>query len=36
MIAVPNAKHHLMLDEPLAFVAALRSVLTMWEVDAGD
>ena len=31
MIAVPNAKHHLMLDQPLAFVTALRSVLNMWD-----
>lgn len=33
MIAVPNAKHHLMLDQPLAFVTALRSVLTMWDIQ---
>ena len=32
MIAVPNAKHHLMLDQPLAFVTALRSVLNMWDI----
>jgi len=31
MIAVPEAEHHLMLDQPLAFVAALRSVLAMWS-----
>lgn len=30
IIAVPGARHHLMLDEPLAFVAAIRSVLEMW------
>lgn len=30
MIAVPEAEHHLMLDQPLAFVAALRSVLALW------
>ncbi len=32
MIAVPKAEHHLMLDQPLAFVAALRSVLALWDV----
>lgn len=32
MIAVPHAEHHLMLDQPLAFVAALRSVLALWDV----
>lgn len=33
MIAVPEAEHHLMLDQPLAFVAALRSVLTTWDIQ---
>lgn len=33
MIAVPNAKHHLMLDQPLAFVTALRSVLALWDIQ---
>ena len=31
MIAVPEAEHHLMLDQPLGFVAALRSTLAMWD-----
>jgi pimeloyl-ACP methyl ester carboxylesterase len=31
MIAVPQAEHHLMLDQPLAFVTALRSVLALWD-----
>lgn len=31
IIAVPEAKHHLMLDQPLALVAALRSVLEFWR-----
>ncbi len=31
MIGIPNAKHHLMLDEPIAFVTALRSVLALWQ-----
>lgn len=31
IIAVPQARHHLMLDQPLAFVAALLSVLALWN-----
>lgn len=31
MIAVPEAEHHLMLDQPIAFVTALRSVLALWK-----
>lgn len=31
IIAVPEARHHLMLDQPLAFVTALRSVLAFWD-----
>ena len=31
MMAVPEAEHHLMLDQPLAFAAALRSVLACWK-----
>lgn len=30
MIAIPEAEHHLMLDQPLALVTALRSVLALW------
>ncbi len=30
LIAVPEARHHLMLDQPLAFVAALRALLALW------
>lgn len=30
MIAIPRAAHHLMLDQPLAFTTALRTVLEMW------
>ena len=33
MIAVPEAEHHLMLDQPLAFVTALRSVLALWDIQ---
>jgi len=34
IVAVPAARHHLMLDQPLAFVTALRSILTMWDNSA--
>lgn len=30
MISVPEARHHLMLDQPLAFVAALRGLFSAW------
>lgn len=30
VIEIPEAQHHVMLDQPLAFVAALRSVLAGW------
>lgn len=30
MIGIPNARHHLMLDQPIAFVTALRSILALW------
>lgn len=30
VIEIPEAQHHLMLDQPLAFVAALRAVLETW------
>ena len=33
IIAVPEARHHLMLDQPLAFVAALRALLAGWSIE---
>ena len=30
IVAVPEAQHHVMLDQPLAFVAALRLLLDSW------
>lgn len=30
-IEIPEAQHHIMLDQPLAFVAALRSLLGEWN-----
>jgi pimeloyl-ACP methyl ester carboxylesterase len=29
-VSIPEAQHHLMLDQPLAFVAALRALLAAW------
>ena len=31
-VAVPDAAHHLMLDQPLAFVAAVRALLAGWAL----
>ncbi len=31
LVEIPQAHHHLMLDQPLAFIAALRALLTDWE-----
>ena len=31
VVEVPEARHHLMLDQPLAVVAALRSILASWD-----
>jgi len=31
IIDIPNARHHLMLDQPIAFIAALKSVLAIWR-----
>jgi pimeloyl-ACP methyl ester carboxylesterase len=31
-VAVPDAYHHVMLDQPLAFVSALRSILALWRM----
>ncbi len=34
-IVVPAAHHHLMMDQPLAFVAVLRTLLSCWPVRVG-
>jgi pimeloyl-ACP methyl ester carboxylesterase len=31
VVAIPEARHHVTLDRPLAFVAALRTLLLAWE-----
>jgi pimeloyl-ACP methyl ester carboxylesterase len=33
-IVVPEAHHHLMVDQPLAFVTAIRAVLAGWRIAA--
>ena len=33
IIGIPGAAHHLMLDEPIAFVSVLRSILAQWSVE---
>lgn len=35
VIQIPEAHHHLMLDQPLAFVAALRTLLADWDHSVG-
>lgn len=35
MVEIPNARHHIMLDEPLALVAALRAQLANWALLHG-
>jgi pimeloyl-ACP methyl ester carboxylesterase len=29
-IVIPDSEHHVMVDQPMALVAALRTVLTLW------
>jgi pimeloyl-ACP methyl ester carboxylesterase len=31
VVEIPQAYHHLLLDQPLAFVSALRAILADWE-----
>jgi pimeloyl-ACP methyl ester carboxylesterase len=31
-VEIPEAEHHVMIDQPLAFVAALRALLAAWPV----
>lgn len=32
-MAIPDADHHVMIDQPLAFVAALRGLLAGWRLE---
>ncbi len=37
IVEIPEARHHVMLDQPLAFVAALRAILDGWvRTDSGE
>lgn len=31
IIEIPHARHHLMLDQPIAFVSSLKAVLALWN-----
>jgi pimeloyl-ACP methyl ester carboxylesterase len=31
VVSIPVAHHHLLLDQPLAFVAAVRTLLADWQ-----
>jgi len=35
MMMIPEGHHHLMMDQPIAFVTALRALLTSWPVRVG-
>jgi pimeloyl-ACP methyl ester carboxylesterase len=32
-VVIPEAEHHVMIDQPLAFVAALRALMTVWPAS---
>ena len=34
VVTIPSAHHHVMLDQPLAFVTALRALLAGWHVTS--
>lgn len=34
IIGIPNARHHLMLDEPVAFASVLKTLLSIWQTKA--
>ena len=31
MVSIPDAQHHVMLDQPLAFIEAIHAQLKRWE-----
>jgi hypothetical protein len=33
-IVIPDSEHHIMVDQPLALVAALRTLLAVWPGSA--
>jgi pimeloyl-ACP methyl ester carboxylesterase len=36
IVAVPGARHHLMLDQPLAFASTLRALLEKWRLQGAS
>ena len=34
-IEIPEAEHHVMIDQPLAFISALRALLSVWPGEKG-
>jgi pimeloyl-ACP methyl ester carboxylesterase len=34
-IVMPAAHHHLMMEQPIAFISTLRALLTCWPVRVG-
>ncbi|MEQ1931731.1 MAG: hypothetical protein ABL957_14540 [Parvularculaceae bacterium] len=35
VIMMPGVHHHLMMEEPIAFISTLRALLTTWPVRVG-
>jgi pimeloyl-ACP methyl ester carboxylesterase len=35
VIMMPNVHHHMMMEEPIAFISTLRALLTTWPVRVG-
>ncbi|MEO1251721.1 MAG: alpha/beta hydrolase [Pseudomonadota bacterium] len=34
-VLIPNAYHHLMMDQPIAFISAMRMLLSCWPIRVG-
>jgi len=32
-VVIPDSEHHIMVDQPLALISAIRGVLTSWPRD---
>jgi pimeloyl-ACP methyl ester carboxylesterase len=35
-IVIPDSEHHVMVDQPLALVSAMRALLAVWPAEAGE
>jgi len=33
VVEIPDAGHHVMIDQPLALVVGIRTVLASWDVE---